>query len=175
MRRENAATYSAGNEDQNVCGVFFETVPLQRSSPPSLDDHVSGQPFFYREHACALFIRKLKLKVGEELINNPAAMLEACVNYFEGLAKSGGNNSSILNDLYHQLECLFSKPFLNEEQILDTPFMTEEVESTVSHLKKRKSPGPNGLVTEHLQGGGSKIMKWLTHILNNVVELEAVP
>ena len=29
--------------------------------------------------------------------------------------------------------------------------MIEEVESTVSHLKKRKSPGPNGLVAEHLQ------------------------
>ena len=39
---------------------------------------------------------------------------------------------------------------------------------------KRKSPGPNGLVAEHLQGGGSKIVKWLTRILNNVVKLEAV-
>ena len=30
-----------------------------------------------------------KLKVEGELINNPAAMLETCANYFEGLAKSG--------------------------------------------------------------------------------------
>ena len=31
VRPENAVTYSAGNEDQNVCGVFSETAPLQRS------------------------------------------------------------------------------------------------------------------------------------------------
>ena len=29
---ENAVTYSAGNEGQNICGVFSETAPLQRSS-----------------------------------------------------------------------------------------------------------------------------------------------
>ena len=35
VRPENAVTYSAGNEGQNVCGVFSETAPLQRSSTPS--------------------------------------------------------------------------------------------------------------------------------------------
>ena len=36
VHRENAAKYSAGNEGQNICGVFSETAPLQRSSAPSL-------------------------------------------------------------------------------------------------------------------------------------------
>ena len=36
VRPENAVTYSAGNEGQNVCGVFSETAPLQRSSTPSI-------------------------------------------------------------------------------------------------------------------------------------------
>ena len=49
VRRENAATYSAGNEGQNVCGVFSEKVQLQRSSVPSLDGHTSGQPFFLQK------------------------------------------------------------------------------------------------------------------------------
>ena len=31
VRPENAVTYSAGNEGQNVCGVFSETALLQRS------------------------------------------------------------------------------------------------------------------------------------------------
>ena len=43
---ENAATYSAGDEGQKISGVFFETVPLQRSSAPSHDGHTSGRPFF---------------------------------------------------------------------------------------------------------------------------------
>ena len=36
VRPENAVTYSAGNEGQNICGVFSETAPLQRSSTPSI-------------------------------------------------------------------------------------------------------------------------------------------
>ena len=37
VRCENAATHSAGNEGQKICGVFSETAPLPRSSGPSLD------------------------------------------------------------------------------------------------------------------------------------------
>ena len=36
VRPENAVTYSAGNEGQNICGVFSETDALQRSSTPSI-------------------------------------------------------------------------------------------------------------------------------------------
>ena len=36
VRPENAVTYSAGNEGQKICRVFFETAPLQRSSTPSV-------------------------------------------------------------------------------------------------------------------------------------------
>ena len=36
VRPETTVTYSAGNEGQNVCGVFSETAPLQRSSTPSV-------------------------------------------------------------------------------------------------------------------------------------------
>ena len=46
VRRENAATHSAGNEGQAICGVFSETALLPRSSGPSIDGHTSGRPFF---------------------------------------------------------------------------------------------------------------------------------
>ena len=36
VRRENAATYSAGNEGQIICGVFSEILPLRTSY---LDGH----------------------------------------------------------------------------------------------------------------------------------------
>ena len=32
VRPENAVTYSAGNEGQNICGVYSENAPLLRSS-----------------------------------------------------------------------------------------------------------------------------------------------
>ena len=40
VRRENAATYSVGNEGQNLCGIFSETAALPRSSALSL-----GRPY----------------------------------------------------------------------------------------------------------------------------------
>ena len=39
VRRENAATHSAGNEGQKNCDDFSETAPLPRSSAPSHDGH----------------------------------------------------------------------------------------------------------------------------------------
>ena len=45
VRPENAVAYSAGNEGQNICGVFSETAPLQRSSTP-VDGHTYSRPFF---------------------------------------------------------------------------------------------------------------------------------
>ena len=47
VRPENAVTYSAGNEGQNLCGVFSETAPLQRSSTPSIVRY--SRPFFLRK------------------------------------------------------------------------------------------------------------------------------
>ena len=60
--RENAATYSAGNEGQKICGVFSENVnvQLQRSSATSLDGHTSGRPLFLqRTRMCIVDTRVL--------------------------------------------------------------------------------------------------------------------
>ena len=43
-RPENAITYSAGIEDQKICGVFSETAPLQRSGIPSDDSNTYRRP-----------------------------------------------------------------------------------------------------------------------------------
>ena len=59
-RRENAATYLAGNEGQIICGIFSENVQLQRSSATSLDGHSSGRPFFLqRTRMCIVGTRVL--------------------------------------------------------------------------------------------------------------------
>ena len=42
VRPENTVTYSAGNGGQNICGVFSETAPFQRSSTALL---TYGPPF----------------------------------------------------------------------------------------------------------------------------------
>ena len=47
VRPENAVTYSAGNEGQNICGVFSENAPLLRSSGVAVVSHTFRWPFFF--------------------------------------------------------------------------------------------------------------------------------
>ena len=47
VRPENAVTYSSGNEDQKICGVFSENAPLLRSSGVALVFHTFMWPFFF--------------------------------------------------------------------------------------------------------------------------------
>ena len=60
-----------------------------------------------------------------------------------------------------------------EEYILDVPF-TVEVEKAIKHLKRRKAPGPDSLLAEHLIEGGQSVI-CLTSILNAIIDLEAIP
>ena len=50
-----------------------------------------------------------------------------------------------------ELELQFHK---NEEYLLDLPFTAEEVSRALSKLKKKKAPGPDDLLAEHLKAGG---------------------
>ena len=47
IRPENAVTYSAGNEGQNICSVFSENAPLLRSSRVAVVFHTFRWPFFF--------------------------------------------------------------------------------------------------------------------------------
>ena len=61
----------------------------------------------------------------------------------------------------------------NEECILDVPFSFEDVDNAVRRLKK-KAPGPDNLMSEHLLAGECVIL-WLIGILNSIIDLEVVP
>ena len=50
-----------------------------------------------------------------------------------------------------------------------------EVSRAVSKLKKKKAPGPDGLLAEHLKARGKAVVIWLMNILNATAELESVP
>ena len=47
--------------------------------------------------------------------------------------------------------------------------------AVLKNLKKRKSPGVDGLLAEHLQYGGIAVVNWLTGLLNPIVVLEEIP
>ena len=65
VRPENAVTYSAGNKGQNICGVFSETAPLQRSSTPSVVRLMRSRPF--------LSLRKMRMHMSSPSISGALA------------------------------------------------------------------------------------------------------
>ena len=73
------------------------------------------------------------------------------------------------------LKVLENQSQQNEEFLLDVPFTADEVSRAVARLKKRKAPDPDGLMAEHLKGGGEAVVIWLMKILNATVVLESVP
>ena len=65
VRPENAVTYSAGTEGLNICGVFSETAPLQRSSTPSVVRLMRSRPF--------LSLRKMRMRMSSPSISGALA------------------------------------------------------------------------------------------------------
>ena len=53
---ENVVTYSAGNEGQKICGIFYENAPLLRSSGAAVVFHTFRWPFFFIAKAVRMHI-----------------------------------------------------------------------------------------------------------------------
>ena len=116
-----------------------------------------------------------RLKVGEDIVSEPAGLCKAWSHHFEELARSTLNSHFGLKGLKRHIEALSVQSTMNEEYLLDIPFEEEEVRLAIKRLKRSKAPGPDGLTAEHLQGGGECVVLWLTRIINCIVELEEIP
>ena len=106
---------------------------------------------------------------------SPEVLLQVWVEHFQKLMKSRVESVPDLSELKQKVETMKTLSHENEEFLLDVPFTAEEVARAVARLKGRKAPGPDGLMAEHLKGGGDAVVIWLLRILNAVVELEVVP
>ena len=113
--------------------------------------------------------------VDGKIVDQLEALLNLWVQHFGKLAKSKVNDSDGLQDLSGKMDMLVARSVNNEEFVLDVPFSSEEVAAAVRKLKGRKTPGPDGLMAEHLKEGGEVMVVWLSNILNAVVDLEVVP
>ena len=113
-----------------------------------------------------------KLVVGREMVQDPDSLLQIWAEHFEKLAESRLGDTFDGANRREKVRMLESQSLMNEEYLLDVPFTAEEVSRAVSRLKKKKAPGPDGLLAEHLRAGGEAVVIWLRNILNVTVELE---
>ena len=153
------------------CAAKSERLRVQRRD--RLFAHQNGRRFRTPQRKKS---RCSKLIVGEEVMQDPERLLKIWANHFRVLAESslsyGQGNSDEWVEKIKRLEAL---SYENEEYLLDVPFTSDEVARAVHKLKKKKAPGPDGLLAEHLKAGGDAVIIWLRNISNAVVELEVIP
>ena len=118
-----------------------------------------------------------RFKVNDTIITDLPCLLEAWANHFLNLAQSKGDDNQDLAELKASIESLTAVSMENEEHniILNVPFTAEEVKKAIKRLKRRKAPGSDNLLAEHLIEGGQCVVFCLTNILNASIDLEAIP
>lgn len=79
------------------------------------------------------------------------------------LAQSEATENPDLVVLKASIEALVPVSMENEEYIIDVPF-TVEVEKAIKQLKRRKAPGPDNLLAEHLIEGGQSVEANAPHV-----------
>ena len=116
-----------------------------------------------------------KLVVDGNVVREPDTLLKIWADHFQRLTKSRLGDTTKGLEQQEKIRGLESQSHANDELLLDVPFTTDEVSRAVAMLKKRKAPGPDGLMAEHLKAGGESVVIWLMKILNAIVELESMP
>ena len=116
-----------------------------------------------------------KLIVDVEVISSPQSLMEVWAQYFSNLAKFKVDESPRLQELQQTVDALAMQSLGMEDHLLDASFPAEEVGFAIRKLKRRKAPGPDKLMAEHLIEGGDVVTTWLTGILNVIIDLELVP
>ena len=107
------------------------------------------------------------------VVTDQQHVLHHWVDYFTTLGKSQYN--SLLQETQSRIPDIEAQSYTNSELILDLPFLTEEVEAAVKHLKRNSSGGPDSITPHHVLHTGSIFKDWLCHIFNNIFELESIP
>ena len=115
-----------------------------------------------------------KLLSDGEIIEGTQSLLDAWSQHFEDLAKSRKDELPQLQSLESHVKHLTTLSLANEDSVLDVPFSTDEVSTTMKKIKRGKAPGPDNLMAEHLLEAGEAVVKWLTNIFNAIVSLEAI-
>ena len=109
------------------------------------------------------------------VVTDPQHVLHHWVDYFTTSGRSQCPTNSLLQETQSRIPDFEAQSYTNSELILDLPFLTEEVEAAVKHLKRNSSGGPDSITPHHVLHTGSIFKNWLCHIFNKIVKLESIP
>ena len=69
----------------------------------------------------------------------------------------------------------FNLPRLNQEEIMNNPITSTEIEAVITNLPKSKSPGPDGLTAEFYQTFRGELMLILLKLIQKFAEEAKLP
>ena len=102
-------------------------------------------------------------------------MCAAWATHFESLGTSKLPESAPLQDLQSRLTYYQSTSLQNEDSVLESEIDIMEIDTEIGKLKQGKSPGPDGILPEHIIHSGPIFKLWLKKIFNYIISLEVVP
>ena len=106
------------------------------------------------------------------VVTDPQHVLHHWVDHFTTLGKSQCPTNSLLQETQSRIPEIEAQSYTDSKLIVDLPFLPEEVEAAIKHLKRNSS---DSITPHHLLHTGSIFKDWLCHIFNKIVELESIP
>ena len=107
--------------------------------------------------------------------SDPSSVLPLWADHFSKLGTSQLSTNPSLQNISNTMSEVELTTLVDEEIILDMPFLPEEVNAAINRLKRSSSAGPDSLSPQHIIYAGPLFKSWLCKNFDAVVSLEAIP
>ena len=115
------------------------------------------------------------LLIDGTLETNPTTVLNNWASYFANLSESQiPSASQPLPDTW-SINQLDASTYSEYDNILNSPFVVEEIEAAIHHLNKDSAGGHDNLSPSHLLYSGPIFKNWICKIFNDILALEDIP
>ena len=104
-----------------------------------------------------------------------STVLAAWVDHFSKLGTSQISANTTLQKISDSIPNVELATLAEQDNILDVPFLPEEVDASIIRLKRNSSAGPDSLSPQYLIYAGTLFKSWLCNAFNAIVNLEAIP
>ena len=115
------------------------------------------------------------LLVNRSPTSDRSTVLAAWVDHFSKLGTSQISANTTLQKISHSIPNVELATLAKQDNILDVPFLPEEVNAAIIRLKRNSSAGPDSLSPQHLIYAGTLFKSWLCNVFNAIVNFEAIP
>ena len=102
-------------------------------------------------------------------------VLSVWSDHFSKLGTSQVSSNHSLQEISESIPNIELATLEEYDNILDTPFLPEEVVAAINHLKRSSSAGPDSLSPQHLIYAGPLLKSWLCKVFNAIANLEVIP